>query len=238
MTAESVPALATLSPFPAARGADAKDVRWERWIPDWVRRLAMPVWVTGPGGRIVYVNERAEALLGVAASQAVGRPCCAIVAARTASGGSFCGARCPFVAAEQSGGEVPPADVRIGGRAGRADHWVQLTVIPVEGPDRAGSWMVHTARIADRERRLEQYVARVARRSEEIRETEDAPPRRPLSPREREVLDLLARDEEPGRIAAALGLSYVTVRNHIQHLLAKLGAHSVEEAVALHVLAG
>ena len=238
MTADSVPALAPLASFPAAHASDARDARWERWIPGWVRRLAMPVWVTGPGGRIVYVNERAEALLGVVASQVVGRPCCAIVAARTATGGSFCGTRCPFVASEQSGGEVAPADVRIGGRVGRPEHWVQLTVIPVEGPDRAGSWMVHTARIADRERRLEQYVARVARRSEEIRETDAAPARRPLSPREREVLDLLARDEEPGRIAAALGLSYVTVRNHIQHLLAKLGAHSVEEAVALHVLAG
>ena len=241
MPAVQSSSLAPLPQFPRPQTSDACDARWERWIPDWVRHIGTAVWVTAPDGRIVYFNERAERLFGVAARDTIGRPCHGVVASRTATGAAFCSANCPLVTAAGCGSEVEPADVRIGGRMGRAEHWLQMTVIPVDGPpggpDGPRRWMVHTARVADRARRLEQYVRRIARRSDEIREMDAHAARRPLSPRESDVLELLTRDIEPGRIAAELRLSRVMVRNHIQHLLAKLGAHSVEEAVAMHVLA-
>ena len=53
-----------------------------------------------------------------------------------------------------------------------------------------------------------------------------------LTPREREVLDLLAQGESKEAIARRLFLSANTVRNHIQNVLGKLGAHSRLEAVA------
>jgi DNA-binding NarL/FixJ family response regulator len=53
-----------------------------------------------------------------------------------------------------------------------------------------------------------------------------------LSPRERQVLDLLAQGESKDAIAERLFLSTNTVRNHIQNILTKLGAHSRLEAVA------
>ena len=53
-----------------------------------------------------------------------------------------------------------------------------------------------------------------------------------LTPREREVLDLLAQGESKEAIAQRLFLSANTVRNHIQNILGKLGAHSRLEAVA------
>ena len=53
-----------------------------------------------------------------------------------------------------------------------------------------------------------------------------------LTPREREVLDLLARGQSKEAIAQRLFLSANTVRNHIQNILRKLGAHSRLEAVA------
>jgi PAS domain S-box-containing protein len=224
------------APIPVPRPVDSSAAaRWERWLPAWVRRIGTAVWVTGDDGNLVFVNEQAEELLGVVARDAVGRPCRAVVAARTACGASFCAARCPFVVAADAGGEVPTAEVRIGRTA--TGHWVHLTAIPVEHPDGSGRWIVHSARLADRERRLEDYVARIARRSGALREIESPSERRPLSAREREVLELLAKDVEIGRIAHQLGLSCATVRNHVQHLLAKLGAHSTEEAVAMHVLA-
>jgi DNA-binding CsgD family transcriptional regulator len=37
-------------------------------------------------------------------------------------------------------------------------------------------------------------------------------------------------------IGARLERSPVTVRNHVQHILRKLGAHSIAEAVARHLL--
>jgi len=235
-----VTAAAALAPASAVAipyDADDVELRRERWIPEWVRRVGAPVWVTGPSGRVVYVNERAERLLATTGAAALGRPCHEVVAARTATGAPFCSARCPVAAAAACrDAEVAPVDVQIGGLRGRERHWLQITSIPVESPDRAKRWIVHVAHVADRERRLERHVARVAARSEEIREIDAPAARRPLSAREREVLDLLAMDVEPSRIAAQLGIAYVTVRNHVQRLLAKLGAHSIEEAVAMRVL--
>ena len=37
-------------------------------------------------------------------------------------------------------------------------------------------------------------------------------------------------------IAEQLGVSYYTVRNHVQHVLGKMGVHSTLEAVALYLL--
>lgn len=54
----------------------------------------------------------------------------------------------------------------------------------------------------------------------------------PLSPRQRQVLRLLADGLGPGAIARSLGLSLPTVRNHVAALLHRLHAHSQLEAVA------
>ena len=53
-----------------------------------------------------------------------------------------------------------------------------------------------------------------------------------LTPREREVLSLLARGEAVGGIARSLGLSVHTVRSHVRNILRKLGVSSQLEAVA------
>jgi two-component system, NarL family, response regulator DevR len=53
-----------------------------------------------------------------------------------------------------------------------------------------------------------------------------------LTPRERQVLDLLADGRSKEEIAERLFLSTNTVRNHIQSVLTKLHAHSRLEAVA------
>jgi DNA-binding NarL/FixJ family response regulator len=54
-----------------------------------------------------------------------------------------------------------------------------------------------------------------------------------LTPREVEVLQLLAVGLSTERIAADLFISVNTVRNHVSKILAKLGAHSKLEAVAI-----
>jgi two-component system nitrate/nitrite response regulator NarL len=53
-----------------------------------------------------------------------------------------------------------------------------------------------------------------------------------LSPREREILELLADGQSQKDIAEALVISPKTVGTHIQHVLAKLGVHSRAQAVA------
>jgi DNA-binding NarL/FixJ family response regulator len=54
-----------------------------------------------------------------------------------------------------------------------------------------------------------------------------------LSPREREILTLLANGRTQREIAAALVISPKTVATHIQHLLSKLGVHSRAQAVGV-----
>jgi DNA-binding NarL/FixJ family response regulator len=53
-----------------------------------------------------------------------------------------------------------------------------------------------------------------------------------LSPREHEILGLLAEGKNQSQIAGQLVLSPKTVATHIQHILAKLGVHSRAQAVA------
>lgn len=59
-----------------------------------------------------------------------------------------------------------------------------------------------------------------------------------LTPRELEVLQLLADGLSNVAIAERLGIQLVTARNHVQSLLAKLEAHSKLEAVSIALRRG
>jgi DNA-binding NarL/FixJ family response regulator len=59
-----------------------------------------------------------------------------------------------------------------------------------------------------------------------------------LTPREREVFDLILAGLDRNAIAARLLLSTNTVRTHVRNLLRKLGVHSSIEAVGIGLRAG
>jgi DNA-binding NarL/FixJ family response regulator len=63
-------------------------------------------------------------------------------------------------------------------------------------------------------------------------ETGSARPPSRLTPRQEEVLGLLAEGVAAKVIGTRLGLSEATVRNHIRAILAALGSHSQLEAIA------
>jgi DNA-binding NarL/FixJ family response regulator len=78
------------------------------------------------------------------------------------------------------------------------------------------------------------FMARVRRlvaRATAAAETADDGPRR-FTPREQEILALLADGQDRAAIARALVISPRTVGSQIQHLLSKLGVHSQAQAVA------
>jgi DNA-binding NarL/FixJ family response regulator len=54
-----------------------------------------------------------------------------------------------------------------------------------------------------------------------------------LSPRERQILGLLAEGRTQGQIASDLVISSKTVATHIQHILSKLGVNTRAQAVAM-----
>ena len=55
----------------------------------------------------------------------------------------------------------------------------------------------------------------------------------PLTPREWEVIDLLAEAKTTDQIAQELVLASETVRSHLKNIRRKLGARSRDEAVAI-----
>ncbi|GAA1576916.1 response regulator transcription factor [Actinomadura kijaniata] len=65
-----------------------------------------------------------------------------------------------------------------------------------------------------------------------LRAPVQAPPAEPLSPREREVLGLVARGATNREAAAKLFVSEATVKTHLLHLYAKLGVNDRAAAVA------
>jgi DNA-binding NarL/FixJ family response regulator len=66
----------------------------------------------------------------------------------------------------------------------------------------------------------------------------EAPALAPLSPREREVLDIVATGATNSAIAHRLGLSPKTVGNHISAIFLKLGVATRAEAVVIAKDAG
>ena len=65
------------------------------------------------------------------------------------------------------------------------------------------------------------------------RATRPAPPGNDLSPREREVLKLMAQGKSNRAIAETLVISASTADFHVSNILGKLGAASRTEAVAI-----
>lgn len=59
------------------------------------------------------------------------------------------------------------------------------------------------------------------------------PDRPPLTCRERQILELISTGLQNKEVARELHISSVTVRNHVQNILAKLDVHSKLEAVSL-----
>jgi len=200
-------------------------------LPQWIGNLGLPVWVSGPGRRVLSMNRRAERLLDRPASECIGRHCYEVIQGRDANRRRFCGPACQIFCAGGLG-ELEPVEMVL--EDVRGEHWIQVLVIPVDSP--GGRLLVHCALPFDRPHRVEAYMKRVASRTEHT-EAERGLIHR-LTPRERDVMELLSQDETVYGVAHQLSLSYATVRNHVQHTLAKLEVHSIAEAVALWVLVG
>ncbi len=203
-------------------------------LPQWVHGMGVAVWVSDETGHIVYINDRAENLLGRDAAATIGHPCHAVIAGRDEEGKKWCEQNCQVQELAKNGQEIEPYTLRI------ADHddderWLQLLVIPFQN-DEGRTLLAHCAFRIDRTHVIESYLDRVAARTPvNAHRSFDLEESR-LSRRERQVLDLLAQDKNLYEIAEQLGVSYYTVRNHVQHVLGKMGVHSTLEAVALYLL--
>ena len=204
------------------------------WVPPWVHGLGMPVWVSDPDRNIAYINSRAEDLLGRSPGKCVGKPCYKVVRGKTTRGKSFCSSNCPVTQKLQLNKEIEPFRIRVG--AGRRAKLIQVVLIAAQAPDFAGPRLIHCIIDDAKEQRFRRYLTKVMTRTPRARLGKRAMSQFQLSDREKEILALLAEDESLHEVADRLDLSYSTVRNHVQHILDKLGVHSIMEAVAFYLL--
>ena len=207
----------------------------ESLVPEWVTQLGVPAWVSGPDRRIAYMSDRARTVLGIGEESAIGQRCFDVIASMDSDSKPFCCPECAVLQQARRQEEIEPRRVQVSLENGEL-QWLQLIVVPVRGADGSWPWLVHCAVDANRDQRITQYLERIANRNG-AGEGNDLPdPEQLLTKREVEVLGLLARDLDMAEIAKQLFISRTTVRNHVQHILSKLGVHSIQEAVALHLL--
>ena len=196
------------------------------------------VHIVAANQRIIFWNSAAARMLAYEPEEVVGRYCFDVIAGGDYEGHTFCRRHCPTIEATVRGRSAPNYDVLSRTKDGR-DVWLNVSVLPVPDPDDSGRLAVHLFRDVSRRRRAEilaqQTIATVSKYSPADGDpvvTESYPAPQPLlTKRELEVLRLLACGMRSSKIAESMGIRESTVRNHIEHILAKLGVHSRLEAV-------
>ncbi len=179
--------------------------------------------------RVVLWNEVAERLLGWRKDEVLGRPCHRVMTGHDRDGHLVCCPGCPEMVMARANEPIPPREVCFRCRDGRYVWVSQSTLVVRVGPGEDELWVVHMFRDITNQRRVEELVDLLAQR-EGYGSTPSTS--QPLTRREREVLGMLAQGMDTQAIAGALFLSSATVRNHIQNLMRKLGAHTRAQAVA------
>jgi PAS domain S-box-containing protein len=192
--------------------------------------------------RIVFWNAAAERLLGYPADDIMGRPCYEIFHGEPRPGCLQCQADCPVIHAANDHGSVPTYNLLSRTQDGRTILLNVSVIVPLKR-DRLYA-TIHLFRDATHQLQYETYVDQMLCAAARLPHPQATMPQHrldpltvyaPLSPREKEVLNLLVQGQAAQEIAQTLSISYATVRNHLQKILHKLGVHSQREAVALAV---
>lgn len=160
--------------------------------------------------QIVLWNDEAARVMGVPAEEAIGRPCWDVLRAVDENGGIVCHPGCSGARLAREGWPVPCRRFLVRTEDGR--KLVTASTVTIRRPGE------------------EPVVLQVLRNGEP--QSENGQPAVSLTPRQRQVLELLA-DGIPAKVVAQrLGIAEVTARNHIQAILTALRCHSQLEAIA------
>jgi PAS domain S-box-containing protein len=158
---------------------------------------------------IVSWNRGAEELTGVPREEALGRRCWEVLGGRDDRGNVVCHAGCAIARLAREGWPVRCQELLVNAPEGK--RRVDVSTVVLDDGDRRRFLHVLLAR-------HEAASARAALA--------------PLTPRQQEVLELLARGVPAKVIATRLTLAEATVRNHIRAILFALETHSQLEAIA------
>ena len=189
--------------------------------------------------RILLWNKAAEKLLKVSAKKALGRYCFDIICGRDEAGTLLCRQACRTMALAKREQGIPSADLFTLTRSGR-QLWLNVShLVPRNTSMRIT--LVHIFRDISRQKATERLIRQISTTLDGFGlRASSSTPAQPLaariSQREQQVLQLLAKGVSTPAIGEQLHISRFTVRNHVQKILAKLGAHNRAEAVALAAL--
>lgn len=209
-----------------------------------ISHIADGAYVIDTEQRIIFWNESAERLLGYSAEEAVGELCWEVLGGQVDGNCPLCRRDCiPFAAARQ-GELVPNFDAHVRTKDGQR-RWVNVSIIALPGGEDAElGGVIHLFRDVEAKKQAEAFAQEVAAQARQLglqqaslaqsaasgaadeREIEE------LTPREFQVLELLAAGADTPTIARELFITEATVRNHVQRILHKLNVHSRLEAVA------
>lgn len=180
--------------------------------------------------KIVLWTRSAERILGHSAREVLGRPCCDVFVGRDPAGNRLCYKGCHVMTLVNRGEPVQHFDMATRTKAGKP-VWLNISILVVPGARRELSTTVHLFRDVTAAHEIETLVRE--RLAQASRGTNDGNgPPVDLSRREIEILRLMAGGANTKALAEKLHISPATVRNHVQHILGKLGVHSRLEAAA------
>ena len=196
-------------------------------------RTTDAVFVVDPEYRIVHWDARAESLTGLLVEEMVGKPCYEALQGECEGGANpFSAHVCSVMRLAYDGQPVPGYEMRLFTRSG-GRRWVSVSNLVVDTEE--GPYLVHLMRDSHKAHEVLEmaqeliWLSSCSKKSEQALERRDVPE---LTPRQMEVLELLAEGKSAKEIGQALYLSQSTVRNHVRSLLQALGAHSQLEALA------
>jgi PAS domain S-box-containing protein len=189
--------------------------------------------------RVVYWNDAAGKVFGVDAAAAMGRRCDEIVAGFETNGALLCAPDCRVIGCARRGHAADTYDLRRTSVQGNP-QWLNVGIIVLRGRRRSSTLAVHVVRDVTSRRFVEQQATAVLSAIPDAFRAGAPAHRRgaAITAREAEVLRLLSCGLSNREIAETLTISPTTVRNHIEHLLAKLGVHSKLEAVVAAARSG
>lgn len=189
------------------------------------------VFVTDRRNRIVLWNKAIERLLGYSDQEVVGYSCGGVLRGRDRFGNRYCSDDCPVVQIANRGESVRRFELQLWTKDRRQIN-VEITVLNVVGPQHHQMLLPHVIRPIEHESAVVSAAHGATNHRNGNGSGVVAHNAHKLTPRELEVLTMLASGLCPSDIAERLVIAPLTVRNHVQNILDKLDVHSKTEAVA------
>ena len=191
-------------------------------IEEIVESTAAPTFSVKLNGTIIAWNRAAERFFGLKKTKTLTRNCWDVLSGKDVFGNPYCREGCPLLEMGRRREAISPCHLCVETASGESVRVGVCTLVAVVESHVEGV-LIHQLSTAAPADSIGDLIPR---------ESVTNPAGHRLTPRELEVLALLAEGKGTQEIAGILCISNSTTRNHIRRILRKLNAHSRLEAIA------